>query len=106
MANQVAARLSGDGYQHLYSWFHVLELKMPRKRVARVRVEDEDAVSADDVTLRHDAGAGLPDRYYQTKYHVKHGGHYSTETFIDHKPNESSQLAKLFRTWQTLRAED
>ncbi len=26
MANQVAARLSGDDYQHLYAWQFVLEL--------------------------------------------------------------------------------
>ena len=55
MAKQVAAIISGIDYQHLYSWFQILELMMPRKQVARVRVEDEDAVSADDVTVRHAA---------------------------------------------------
>lgn len=105
MANQVAARLSGDEYQHLYSWYQVLELKMPRKQVVRVRVEDEEALSVDDVTLRHDADSKFPDRYYQIKYHVDQRGHYSTDSFIEHKPTATSQLNKLFKTWRKLRGE-
>lgn len=104
MAKQVAAILSGLDYQHLYSWFHVLELMKPRMQVTRVRVEDEDAVSADDVTVRHADGSGAPDRFYQIKYHVSQAGHYSTDYLIERKGNESSLLQKLFRSWKTLRA--
>jgi hypothetical protein len=104
MANQVAAILSGIDYQHLYSWFHVLELLKPRMQVTRVRVEDEDAASVDDVTVRHADGSGLPDRYYQIKYHMSQAGHYSTDYLIARKGNESSLLQKLFRSWQTLRS--
>jgi hypothetical protein len=50
MANQVIPRLNGDDYQHLYSWYHVLSLLRPKERVSRVRVEDADAGSVDDVT--------------------------------------------------------
>ena len=105
MANQVAAIISGIDYQHLYSWYHVLELMKPRMQVARVRVEDEDAVSADDVTVRHSAESATADRFYQVKYHTSQGGHYSTEHLIAHKPNETSLLKKLFKTWRTIRAE-
>lgn len=105
MANQVAAIISGIDYQHLYSWYHVLELMMPRKQVARVRVEDEDAVSADDVTVRHAADSSDADRFYQIKYHVNQDGHYSTDYLIAHKPKETSLLKKLFKTWQAIRAE-
>jgi hypothetical protein len=105
MANQVAAIISGIDYQHLYSWFQILELMMPRKQVARVRVEDEDALSADDVTVRHADDSTAPDRFYQIKYHMNQSGHYSTEYMIAHKPNETSLLKKLFKTWQTIRAE-
>ncbi len=102
MANQVAARLSGDDYQHLLAWHHVLELLMPRKQVASVCVEDERAGSADDVTIQHEPSSQLPDRFYQIKYHVDHRDTYSTQVLIDNKPNESSLLLKLFRTWQML----
>ena len=88
MTNQVAAILSGLDYQHLYSWFHVLALLKPRTQVVRVRVEDEDAASADDVTVRHADGSGLPDCYYQIKYHVNQAGHYSTDYLIARKGAE------------------
>lgn len=104
MANQVAARLSGDDYQHLLAWHHTLELLMPRKQVAVVCIEDERAGSADDVTIQHDAASDLTDHFYQIKYHVDHRGQYSTQALIDHKPNESSLLEKLFRTWKALKA--
>jgi hypothetical protein len=106
MANQVAAILSGMDYQHLYSWYQVLELLKPKMQVTRVRVEDEDAMSADDVTVRHADGSGLPDRYYQIKYHMNQGGQYSTDYLVVRKGNESSLLQKLFRSWQNLWAAD
>ena len=56
MANQVIPRLTGDDYQHLYSWYHVLSLLRPHDCVKRVRVEDADAGSIDDVTVFHEAG--------------------------------------------------
>jgi hypothetical protein len=104
VAKQVASILGGLDYQHLYSWFHVIELMKPRMQVARVRVEDEDAVSADDVTVRHADGSGVPDRFYQIKYHVSQAGHYSTDRLIERKGKESSLLQKLFRSWKALRA--
>jgi len=76
----------------------------PRIQVARVRVEDEDAASADDVTVRHADGCGFPDRFYQIKYHASQAGHYSTDFLIERKGNESSLLQKLFRSWKALRA--
>jgi hypothetical protein len=103
MANQVAALIGGADYQHLYSWYHVLELLMPRKLVVRVRVEDEDAVSADDVTVRHADSSGLPDRFIQVKYHVDQSGHYSTDYLVAKKGSETSLIKKLFRSWQALR---
>ncbi|MBA2679925.1 MAG: hypothetical protein H0U76_16200 [Ktedonobacteraceae bacterium] len=38
MANQVAARLQGDDYQHLYAWQFVLELLMPKKNVRHTQM--------------------------------------------------------------------
>lgn len=102
MANQVAARLAGDEYQHLTSWFHVLELKRPRRNVLEVTIEDENAGSADDVTVRHGPGSPDPDTFYQIKFHVDQRGAYSSAVLTETKGNGTSILQKLFATWKTL----
>jgi hypothetical protein len=106
MANQVAARLRGDDYQHLFGWQAALELLMPKRHVWRVTVEDALAGSVDDVTVQHEVGTSMPDEFYQYKYHVDQRGEYSSESLIEKKPNESSLLEKFWRTWQRLRARD
>jgi SMODS-associated and fused to various effectors sensor domain len=109
MANQVIPRLNGDDYQHLYSWYHVLSLLRPKEQVSRVRVEDADAGSVDDVTIYHELDSGLPEEFYhffyQVKYHENQEHHYSTEKLLERKPNGRSLLKKFFDTWQSLRAQ-
>lgn len=106
MANQVAARLSGDDYQHLYAWFYVLELLMPGRNVRQVTVEDATAGSVDDVTIRHDLGTSQPDSFHQVKYHVDHRSEYSTDKLIEHDENHASLLEKLWNTWKLLTRDD
>lgn len=106
MANQVAAILSGEDYQHLYAWQFVLELLMSSHKVRSVRVEDPEAGSVDDVTVQHEEGTSEPDKFYQVKYHVDHREQYSTEMLIRHKPNQGSLLQKFWRTWKSLHAQD
>lgn len=106
MANQVAARLSGDDYQHLYAWQFVLELKIISKNVRQVGLEDALGGSVDDVTVKHETGTALPDAFYQVKYHVDQREQYSTDSFIFHNPGESSLLQKFWDTWRTLKAQD
>jgi hypothetical protein len=107
MANQVIPRLNGDDYQHLYSWYHVLSLLRPREKVSRVRVEDADAGSVDDVTVYHEPGSGLPEEFYhffyQVKYHENQEHHYSTDKLLERKANGRSLLQKFFDTWKALR---
>ena len=105
MANQVAARLKGDDFQHLYSWYLALELPRPGSQVVKVIVENDQAWSADDVTLHHSPESGLPDHFYQIKQHVRHTKSHSTASFIEHDPKEKSQLQKLFDTWRNLKAQ-
>jgi hypothetical protein len=106
MAKQVAARLGGDDYQHLFGWHSALELLMPKRRVWRVTVEDALAGSVDDVTVQHEAGTMIPDEFYQYKYHVDQRSEYSSDSILKHKVGESSLLEKFWRTWQLLRARD
>jgi len=104
MANQVAARLKGDDYQHLFAWLQALELLIPRKSVRLLRVEDESAGSVDDVTVLHERGTTTPDRYHQVKYHVDHRGQYSTDVLIAHDEGATSLLKKFEASWRKLRA--
>jgi hypothetical protein len=103
MANQVAARLGGDDYQHLYSWQLILRLKLPGSKVQVVSVENELAGSFDDVTIHHQNGANLPDEFHQVKYHVDQRSEYSSESFTDKKGNQSSLLEKFYRTWKAVK---
>ncbi len=103
MANQVAARLAGDDYQHLYAWWHVLALLIPREQVAEVWIEDDRAGSFDDVTVHHEASSGLAPRFYQVKYHVDQRDAYSTRAFLD-RTSGSSLLQKFWRTWKSISA--
>jgi hypothetical protein len=103
MANQVAARLSGDDYQHLIGWLHLLELLMPLG-VASITIEDCEAGSVDDVTVLHAPGAAQPDLFHQVKYHVDHRGCYSTEVLLERKAGGTSLLQKFHTTWRLLTA--
>ena len=102
MANQVAARLKGDDYQHLYSWFHVLELLMPQRQVAKVIVEDEGAGSIDDVTVLHEKDSDFPDCYHQVKYHVDQRLAYSVDRLTEKNGTGKSLLQKWYRSWKSL----
>jgi len=103
MANQVAARLAGDDYQHLVAWDHLLELLIPSRRVRWVTVEDPDAGSVDDVTTIYEPDSHRPDRFLQVKYHVDQRDQYSTESFLAAKPKSRSLLQKFYDSWSQLR---
>ena len=100
MANQVVARLAGDDYQHLFSWHQVLELLRPATSVERVRVEDEDAMSVDDVTVHH---AGGKTQYFQVKCHVDHRSGYCESSLIEADGNKSSLLQKWVRSFRKIK---
>jgi hypothetical protein len=108
MANQVIPRLTGDDYQHLYSWYHVLSLMNARSQVKFVRVEDQDAGSVDDVTVFHEAGSEkgveMYQFFYQVKYHETQAQQYSTDKLVERSGNGRSLLQKFWDTWKTLRA--
>jgi hypothetical protein len=103
MANQVAARLAGDDYQHLLAWDHLLELLIPARRVQRVTIEDPDAGFVDDITIICEPTASRPDRFLQVKYHVDQRNQYSTDIFLEAKPTGRSLLRKFHESWSLLR---
>ena len=70
MGEQSAARLQGDRYQHLYSWYELLQLLDDDSPYEFGYVEHPEAGAADDVTLHAHPGAGDPSRFTQVKFHV------------------------------------
>lgn len=100
MANQVVARLLGDDYQHLFSWHQVLELLRPSTSVERVRLEDEDAMSVDDVTVHHCGGKA---QYFQVKCHVDQRSGYCESSLIEADGNKNSLFQKWYRSYRKIR---
>lgn len=103
MANQVAARLAGDDYQHLYAWGELLKLLISSCRLRSVTVEDPEARFVDDVTERHESDAADPDVFLQIKYHVDQRDQYSTDQLLETKGKGRSLLRKLYESWVDLR---
>jgi hypothetical protein len=106
MANQVAALLEGEDYQHLFSWLRVLELKVLGSNVRLVTVEDAHAGSMDDVTVQHDVGTSMPNCYYQVKYHRNQGGAYSTQQLLSRETGKTSLLEKFWAAWKLLNEQE
>lgn len=96
MASKHAARLSGDEYQHLYSWWLLLGLKLPDEHIKKVIIENGQAGKVDDVTVHYEPGFRQADRYYQVKYHVDSKNTYTAERF------QKELLENFWRTWHLL----
>jgi hypothetical protein len=106
MGEQSAARLAGDDYQHLYSWFELLQLLPLDSPYSHGFVEHPQAGSADDVTL-HPENQGRAAKYIQVKFHVDHRAAYSGEKLVETQAAEArSVLHKLFDSWRELKQKE
>ena len=95
MGEQSAARLAGDDFQHLYSWFELLQLLSPESAYSHGYVEHPRAGAADDVTL-HPKDNGSAAKYVQVKFHVDHSAAYSGSKLVEVAAAEArSVLHKL-----------
>jgi len=93
------ARIQGDDYQHLFSWYQALELALPDSDATSVAVEANDAGFVDDVVV-HRAGR---DEYFQVKYSVD--GHTPIDSaWWTRKPKGRGQspLEKFWSSWNLL----
>jgi len=103
MGEQSASRLAGDDYQHLYSWYELLQLLNPESGLDEAYVEHPHAGAADDVTLHPRPGSGRSAKFVQVKFHVTFGATYSFESLAEVATGAArSLLKKLFDTWKTL----
>ena len=103
MGEQSSSRLEGDRYQHLFSWYLILDnLGDPSKEVEYIWLEHPDAGAADDITIHPRNRGG---RYYQIKWHVDQRAGYSMESLIAENGGNSSLLWKLWNAWCDLQSE-
>ncbi|MBK9214652.1 MAG: SAVED domain-containing protein [Chloracidobacterium sp.] len=103
MGEQSGARIGGDDYQHLYSWYLLLLLLPEDSVYHHAYVEHPKAGAADDVTLHPKDPAKVAAKYYQVKWHVKGTSHYDFKLFTEiKKPSKTSLLQKLFNSWKGL----
>jgi hypothetical protein len=113
----VASIRNGEWYQDLYAWSRVLDLS-PNCRLAKVRLEADDAGHVDDV-IAYPRDPKRPVEFVQLKFHVgTEAGRYSTGFFIelpaaakraakDGKQSiAKSLLQKFWASWQFLRHEE
>jgi hypothetical protein len=102
MGEQSASRLEGDRYQHLYSWFKILDLLDPGQNIEKIWLEHPKAEATDDVTVHPRITTGKPTRYYQIKWHVDHRSGYSMANLIHRDDHSTSLLEKFWKSWKKL----
>jgi hypothetical protein len=90
--------LAGFDYQHLYSWWLILGLKLPDENVQKIIVENGQAGYVDDVTVHYEPGLKRADRFYQVKYRVEPKNTFTMENF------QKELLEKFWSTWKKLRS--
>jgi len=104
MGEQSAARLGGDDYQHLYSWYEILPLLDEKSPYDYAYIEHPQAGAADDLTLHPKPGAGIPARFVQVKWHVDYRDQYTFAKLVEVTTGAArSLLRKLFDSWKSLR---
>lgn len=104
MGEQSGARIGGDDYQHLYSWYLLLKLLPEDCAYEHAYVEHPKAGAADDVTLHPKSVKVIPSQYYQVKFHVSAAAQYDFEILATvKKPNTTSLIQKLFQSWKSLK---
>lgn len=96
------ARIQGDDYQHLLTWYHALRLLDPAAGVTRVRFEVTGAANLDDLIVER---AGGDHEYYQVKYSVDGKSPITNAWFIDPGKNARSPLHQLLAGFRALRAQ-
>jgi len=104
MGEQNAARLEGDRYQHLYSWYELLPLLDENPPYEYAFVEHPHAKSADDITLHAKKTTGIASKFIQVKWHVDQRSTYSFDSLMVIRPGSRSLIKKLFDSWVVLSA--
>lgn len=103
MGRQSATRLEGDRYQHLYSWYLILQLLDTNSVIDHIGLELSEARFLDDVTVHPKKPSINPAQYYQIKWHVDHRNGYSMNSLIRRNRGSMSLLEKMWKSWKHLK---
>jgi hypothetical protein len=106
MGEQSAPRLEGDRYQHLYSWYEVLQLLDEKSPYEYAWIEHPRAGAADDLTLHPKPSTGKPKKFFQIKWHVDHRASYTFDSLVEAISGQQSLLQKLFTSWLELKQKE
>jgi hypothetical protein len=93
------ARISGDAYQHTFSWLHALRLLQPRLDVERIGLEARRAGNVDDLVVYH---GSKPPRYHQLKFAVVQSPMLTHEWFTTATRGQQSPLQQFWGSFQRL----
>jgi SMODS-associated and fused to various effectors sensor domain len=97
-----AARLQGDNYQHLFTWYQALLLLDPNAEVTAIEIEAENAGNVDDLIVRRQAA---PNEYYQVKYSVDASRPLDNAWWLTPSTAKgTSPLQKFWQSYQLLKA--
>ena len=96
-----SARIQGDDYQHLLTWFYAIAMLLPDDRApAQIGVEDEDAGSVDDIVVY---GTDHTE-YIQVKYAVDGRTPHDSDWWTQKKNrNGKSLLQQFWKSWGELK---
>ena len=97
------ARISGDAYQHTFSWLHALRLLRPAFGISKVGFEAAGVGNLDDLVVYHD---DKTPRYHQLKFVATQGELLTVEWFMTVPPNrKQSPLQQFWRSFNALAAD-
>lgn len=90
------ARLQGDDYQHLVSWYHALRMLLPGSDVTAISMEVRGSGIVDDLNVHRRDGN---DEYYQLKFSVDASNPIDNAWWIH--PSDSGGPSILKRFWDS-----
>jgi hypothetical protein len=93
------ARISGDAYQHTFSWLHALRLLQPGLDVERIGLEMQPAGNVDDLIVYF---GSRPPRYHQLKFAVVQSPLLTHDWFTAGSGGQHSLLQQFWNSFQGL----
>jgi SMODS-associated and fused to various effectors sensor domain len=101
-ASASGARISGDAYQHTFSWLHALRLLRPGFGISRVAFEVAGVGNLDDLVVYPQSERP---RYHQLKFVATQGELLTTEWFMKVPPKRKhSPLEQFWHSFTALSA--
>lgn len=97
------ARISGDAYQHTFSWLHALRLLQPGLDVQRIGLEMPRTGNVDDLVVYY---GSRPPRYHQLKFAVVQTPLLTHTWFTTASRGQQSPLQQFWASFKRLASEN